>query len=113
MPDLQPVLESADTAGRMTKIVNQPVSTPNPERSRRPPFDRRARTPAPSRALKANRALISEFQPDAAEIEERTPPHVSKLILYALAALIAATVTWASLAHVETVVTAQGKLTTT
>lgn len=97
----------------MTKVVNQPAPTPNPKRLRRPLFDRRARTPAPSRALKANRAFISEFQPDAAEIEERTPPHVSRLILYSLAALIAATITWASLSHVETVVTAQGKLTTT
>jgi HlyD family secretion protein len=97
----------------MTNIGNQPAPTPNPERPRRPPFDRRARTPAPSRAWRANKAIISEFQPDAAEIEERTPPHVSKLILYALAALIAATATWASLAHVETVVTAQGKLTAT
>jgi hemolysin D len=57
--------------------------------------------------------IVSEFQPDAVEIEERSPPAVTRITLYMIAALIVVAVGWASLSTVDEIVTAQGKLTTT
>jgi len=57
--------------------------------------------------------IISEFQPDAIEIEERSPAAATRLTLYTVAVLIVAAVVWASLSKVDEIVTAQGKLTTT
>src|ERR1700730_11290373 len=57
--------------------------------------------------------IVSEFQPDAIEIEERSPAAVTRLTLYTVAVLIVAAVAWASLSKVDEIVTAQGKLTTT
>jgi hemolysin D len=57
--------------------------------------------------------IISEFQPDAVEIEERNPPRLTRITLYLVALLIAAAVLWASLSTVDNIVTAQGKLITT
>lgn len=57
--------------------------------------------------------LIAEFQPDAAEIENRPPPGIARITLYCVAALIAAAVAWASLSTVDRIVTARGKLITT
>ncbi|RFC68695.1 MULTISPECIES: HlyD family type I secretion periplasmic adaptor subunit [Mesorhizobium] len=62
---------------------------------------------------KAGRQVISEFQPDAIELEERTPPRVARITLYTITALILAGVTWASLASIDEVVVARGKLVTT
>ncbi|MFC7397568.1 HlyD family type I secretion periplasmic adaptor subunit [Chelatococcus sp. GCM10030263] len=61
----------------------------------------------------ARRAVVSEFQSDAVEIEERPPPRLARLMLYAIAGLIAAAVTWASLSRVDEVAVATGKLVTT
>jgi HlyD family secretion protein len=58
-------------------------------------------------------AVVNEFQSDAVEIEERPPPRIARLMLYAIAGLIAAAVTWASLSHVDEVTVATGKLVTT
>jgi HlyD family secretion protein len=97
----------------MMKSTGQPAAPAAPsDRMRRPPAARQRRF-VPGRTWKANKGLIAEFQPDAAEIEERTPPHVTRLTLYGLVALIAAGLTWASLAQVDMIVTAQGKLITT
>lgn len=57
--------------------------------------------------------VVREFQSDAVEIEERTPPSVARLTLYCVVALIFAAILWASLSKVDTIVSAQGKLTTT
>jgi hemolysin D len=57
--------------------------------------------------------IISEFQPDAIEIEERAPRRTTRITLYTVAALVVAAVVWASLSTVDEIVTAQGKLTTT
>ena len=57
--------------------------------------------------------IVSEFQPDAVEIEERNPPRITRTTLYLVAALITAAVIWASLSTVDEVVTARGKLITT
>jgi len=64
-------------------------------------------------APKASKQVISEFQPDAIEIEERLPPRVARATLYMITALIAAGVAWASLASIDEVVVARGKLVTT
>ncbi|RXG91458.1 HlyD family type I secretion periplasmic adaptor subunit [Bradyrhizobium vignae] len=57
--------------------------------------------------------VVREFQPDAAEIEQRNPPRVARMTLYCVVAVIAAAVTWASVSRVDMIVTAQGKLITT
>jgi len=56
--------------------------------------------------------VIAEFQPDAAEIEDRAPPRATRTTLYVVAALIVAAVVWASLSTVDRVVTARGRLIT-
>jgi hemolysin D len=58
-------------------------------------------------------AAVAQFQSDAIEVEERTPPHIARLTLYSVAALILAAVAWASVSQVDMIVTAQGKLITT
>jgi HlyD family secretion protein len=78
-----------------------------------------ARGPAQPRRLKAPRpaprrpAVVTEFQSDAIAIEHRPPPRVARLTLYAVIALMAVTIAWASLSHVDMIVTAQGKLIAT
>jgi HlyD family secretion protein len=54
-----------------------------------------------------------DFQSDARQIDERHPPASERAVLYVLLALIACGVTWASLAKVDRIVVAQGKLVTT
>jgi membrane fusion protein, hemolysin D len=56
--------------------------------------------------------LIAEFQSDAIEVEQRSPPRFARLTLYCVLALIVAAVTWASVSQVDMIVTAQGKLVT-
>jgi hemolysin D len=58
-------------------------------------------------------AVVGQFQSDAVEIEERTPPRVARLTLYSVVALIVVAVVWTSVSHVDMIVTAQGKLITT
>lgn len=53
---------------------------------------------------------ISEFQSDAIEVEERTPPRIARITLYCIVALIVAAVAWATVSRVDMIVTAQGKL---
>ena len=56
--------------------------------------------------------VISEFQPDAVELEERPPPRVARLTLYGVTALITCCVLWASFSFVDEIVVAPGKLIT-
>jgi hemolysin D len=58
-------------------------------------------------------AVVAEFQSDAIEVEERTPPRFARLTLYCVVALILAAVGWAAGSQVDMIVTAQGKLITT
>ena len=53
--------------------------------------------------------IVSEFQSDALEIEQRTPPRIARMTLYCVVALIAAAIVWASVSRVDMIVTAQGK----
>jgi HlyD family secretion protein len=57
--------------------------------------------------------IVSEFQPDAVEIEESAPPQTTRIALYTAVLLVLAAVIWASLSTVEQIVTAEGKLVTT
>lgn len=57
--------------------------------------------------------MVSEFQSDAVEIEERAPPGVARLTLYCVVALILAALGWAAGSQVDMIVTAQGKLINT
>ncbi len=64
------------------------------------------------RAASRQPRLIAEFQSDAIEVEQRSPPRFARLTLYCVLALIIAAVTWASVSQVDMIVTAQGKLIT-
>jgi len=57
--------------------------------------------------------VISEFQSDAVELEERVPPRVARLTLYGITAFIACAVVWASVSSIDEIVVAPGKLVTT
>jgi len=56
--------------------------------------------------------LLTEFQPDAVEIETRSVPFGAPLTLYTVIALLVTAVAWACWAEVDKIVTAQGKLIT-
>jgi HlyD family secretion protein len=58
-------------------------------------------------------AIISEFQPDAVELEERVPARVARMTLYGVTGLIGAAVLWASVSFIDEVVVAPGRLITT
>ncbi len=57
--------------------------------------------------------VLTEFQPDAVEIEKQRVPGGARWTLYAAIGLICATVAWACWAQVDEIVVAQGKLITT
>ncbi len=57
--------------------------------------------------------VITEFQSDAIEIEQRTPPRLARLTLYCVLALLVVAAGWATVSQVDMIVTAQGKLITT
>ncbi len=58
-------------------------------------------------------SVVSEFQSDAVELEEREPPRIAYLSLYLVTALIVAGIVWACLSQVDKIVVARGKLMTT
>ena len=82
--------------------AGKPASPNKVERRRRRLFRAAPRRPR----------LITEFQSDAIEVEQRSPPRFARLTLYCVLALIVAAITWASLSQVDMIVTAQGKLIT-
>lgn len=57
-------------------------------------------------------ARIAEFQSAAAAIEERPVPPVARAILYVVVALIASAIAWASIAQIDRIVVATGRLVT-
>lgn len=73
------------------------------ERRRRNLFRPAARRPA----------VVAEFQSDAIEIEQRTPPRIARATLYCVVILILTAIGWATGSQVDMIVTAQGKLITT
>lgn len=72
--------------------------------------------PAPRRflpALMRDEDLFLEFQPDMVEIEQRPAPRAAEWTLAAVVALIVLAVGWASIAEIDRIVTADGRLVTT
>ena len=82
------------------------MSEDNQQLAARPPGELRALAPA-------KLPILVEFQSDAVEIEERAPPRIARVTLYCLLALMTAAAVWASVSSVDSIVTGQGKLTTT
>ena len=56
--------------------------------------------------------LLTEFQPDAVEIETRSVPFAAPITLYTVIALICTAVAWSCWAELDQIVTAEGKLIT-
>ncbi|WP_244442999.1 HlyD family type I secretion periplasmic adaptor subunit [Bradyrhizobium sp. Ai1a-2] len=81
--------------------ANAPVRTT--ERRRRGLF----------RPTKHRPPVVTEFQSDAIEVENRAPPRVARVTLYCALALILTAIGWASGSQIDMIVTAQGKLVTT
>src|SRR3954452_11227021 len=109
MHHLPPSLEPADEADCMRsreKTGGNANSTgaaaSRSERRRRGLFRPAVRRPQ----------VVTEFQSDAIEVENRTPPFTARATLYCIVALIAVAVAWASLSQVDMIVTAPGKLIT-
>jgi hemolysin D len=61
----------------------------------------------------ARKPEILEFQTDAIELEERKPPALARLTLYAVVLFIGCAVYWASASTIDEIVVAPGKLITT
>jgi HlyD family secretion protein len=106
MHDISAALEPANEANRMTGVDRKPPDATSEKPASLPATARRRS----SRNGAARQPVITEFQPDAVEIEERAPPRVARMTLYCVVALIVAAVVWASVSRVDTIVTAQGKL---
>lgn len=58
-------------------------------------------------------ALVTEFKPDAAQIEEGPSPFMAKAVLYGVIAFLAIAVLWALVGKIDRIVVAQGKIVTT
>jgi HlyD family secretion protein len=56
---------------------------------------------------------LTEFRPEAEVLENRAPPFPSRLVLYAAAALVLAAIAWASLAEIDEIVVARGRVVPT
>jgi HlyD family secretion protein len=95
-------------------MTSAPEKPDNPKQSRLARLrDNRRRKRDISRAMPARLPVVSEFQSDAMEIEQRKPPRLARITLYCVVALIFAATVWATVSHVDMIVTAQGKLITT
>jgi hemolysin D len=57
-------------------------------------------------------ATVTEFLPDADEIERRPLPRVARLTLYVVFAMLVSFIVWATISEVDRVVVAHGKLLT-
>ncbi|MBV9331277.1 MAG: HlyD family type I secretion periplasmic adaptor subunit [Alphaproteobacteria bacterium] len=58
-------------------------------------------------------ALVREFKPEAARIEEAPSPFMAKAVLYGVIAFLAIAVLWALIGKIDRIVVAQGKIVTT
>lgn len=56
--------------------------------------------------------VISDFQSDAVELEERLPPRVARVTLFTMTTMIVIVLVWAFMSRVDEVVIAPGKLIT-
>jgi HlyD family secretion protein len=58
-------------------------------------------------------ALVRDFKPDAAQIEEEPAPVLANALLYSVIAFLAIALVWALVGKVDRIVVAQGKIVTT
>jgi hemolysin D len=65
------------------------------------------------RSARRRPPVVTEFQSDAIEVENRAPPRIARVTLYCTLALILTAIGWAAGSQVDMIVTAQGKLVTT
>jgi len=91
---------------------NEHIATPAAGDRATTSFERRKRSSKDAARMRRP-DIVREFQSDAVEIEQSAPPGGARLTLYCVVALIIAAILWATLSHVDTIVSAQGKLTTT
>lgn len=66
-----------------------------------------------SRELEEAERSIADFQSDTSEIENQPEPLLTRLTLYTTTVMIVAAITWASLARIDRVVSASGRLVST
>jgi len=90
----------------MKQIAESPAHIKAQSPARMPPR-------ASAEIVKLRGHIVSEFQSDAVELEEREPSRIAYLSLYLVTALIVAGITWACLSQVDKIVVARGKLETT
>lgn len=69
--------------------------------------------PRPDEPAPRRPGAIDAFRSEAVALEERPPRLLSRITLYAAAAMIVTAVAWAALSHVDRVVVAAGRLVTT
>lgn len=60
--------------------------------------------------LKQAQLVINEFQSDTTEIDTAPEPMAARATLWVLAVAVVTAITWASFAHIDRIVTAQGRL---
>ncbi len=97
---------------RHTNALLSDTSPGGPRSTTREGFFSRLREGLRFRELRLDQVRI-EFQPDAIEIEERPIPWGAKAIFYTIVALIFVGTIWASVATLDRIVIATGKLVTT
>ena len=61
----------------------------------------------------SSQPAVLEFQTDAIELEQRRPPPLARMTLYAVVVCIGCAIWWASVSNIDEIVVAPGKLTTT
>jgi hemolysin D len=106
-------VESTDEADSMTKN-GQDLHGPKIRKALTPRFFTRRRRPLLRTTAPLRKTLAEvEFQSDAIEIGERTPPRITRVTLYCVVGLILAAIIWASVSYVDVIVMAQGKLIST
>lgn len=74
-----------------------------------------SKTPPPLKLVPdppARTPAVLEFQPDAVELEEQAPPRLARFTLYAVVLFMGCAILWASLASMDEIVVAPGKLLT-
>src|SRR5262249_3745280 len=111
MHHLSASLEPADEAGCMI-MAEKAGPHPRPdnlEQAKR--IERRRR--GLFRTTSRRAPVVTQFQSDAIEGENRAPPPLARATLYCVVALMLATVGWAAGSQVDMIVTSQGKLVTT
>ena len=95
------------------KLVRKKVGEARPAPALAPKAPENPAPPKLRLVPPARKAAVLEFQSDAIELEERKPPFLARVTLYAVVLLIGCAVYWASVSSIDEIVVAPGKLITT